>query len=91
MKYTIEGKAESLQIKIEQLGDKEQKVLESFQNCAVGNCDCATPQYSKMDSIQILPEDDSVSIELKARTGETINQLEIESCLDYTVRQAAEP
>jgi hypothetical protein len=91
MKYTIKGKPESLEIKVEQLGDKQQKVLESLQDCAEGKCDCPTSQYDKLDSIQISPGVDSVSIELKAKTGETIKQSYIQKCLEYTARQVAKP
>ena len=89
MKYAIKGKPQGLEIKIEQLGDKQNKVLESLQACAEGKCDCPTSQYEKLDSIQILPAGDSVSIELKAKAGETIEQSEIQRCLEYTGRQAA--
>ena len=66
-------------------------MLESLQECAEGQCECPTPQYGKLDSIEILPDADSVSIELKAKKGETIKQSDIERCLEYTARQAAKP
>lgn len=87
MKYTIRGRPEGLEIKVEQLGGKQQKVLESLQDCAEGKCDCPTSQYEKLDSIRISPLGDSVSIELKAKAGETIKPSDIQECLEYTARR----
>ena len=89
MKYTIKGKAEGLEIEIEQLGGGQQKVLESLQECAQGKCSCPTSQYEKLDAIRVSPAADSVSIELKAKSGETIEESEIQKCLEYTARRAA--
>jgi hypothetical protein len=89
MKYAIKGKPQGLEIKIEDLGDKQQKVLESLQACAEGKCSCPTSQYEKLDAIQILPSPDSVSIELKAKAGEKVRQSDIEKCLEYTAEQVA--
>ncbi|HET7763922.1 MAG TPA: hypothetical protein VFK92_02400 [Burkholderiales bacterium] len=91
MKYAIKGKPEGLEIKVEQLGDKQQKVLESLQACAEGKCSCPTSQYEKLDAIEISPGSDSVSIDLKAKKGETIKQSDIERCLEYTAEQVAKP
>ena len=72
MKYSIKGKPGSLRIDVKQLGGKQQAVLESMQACANGKCECPTPQYDKLASIHIAPGPDSISIELRAREGETI-------------------
>jgi len=91
MKYAIKGKPEGLEIKVEQLGDKQQKVFESLQACAEGKCSCPTSQYQKLDAIEISPGSDSVSIDLKAKKGETIKQADIERCLEYTAERLAKP
>ena len=72
MKYTIKGKAEGLDITLEQLGGSQRRVLESLQACAEGKCSCPTSQYGKLDSIRISPGSDTVSIELKARKGDLL-------------------
>jgi hypothetical protein len=89
MKYAIKGRPQGLEIEIEDLGNKQQQVLESLQACAEGKCSCPTSQYEKLDAIQISPSPGSVSIELKAKAGETIKQYDIEKCLDYTAEQVA--
>ena len=91
MKYAIQQKAQGLEIKVEDLGDSQQKVLESLQACAEGRCSCPTNQYEKLDAIHIRPSPDSVSIELKAKAGETVRQADIEKCLEYTAEQVAKP
>ena len=91
MKYAIMGKPKGLEIEIEQLGDKQAKVLESLQACAEGRCACPTSQYEKLDAIKVTPADDRISVELKSKEGETIAQADIERCLEYTSQQVAKP
>lgn len=90
MKYAIRQKSQGLEIKVEDLGDSQQQVLESLQACAEGRCSCPTNQYEKLDAIQIRPSPDSVSIELRAKAGETVRQADIEKCLEYTAEQQLE-
>ena len=91
MKYAIKTKPQGLEIKVDGLGDKQQEVLESLQECATGKCSCPTNQYEKLDAIKISPSSDSVSIELKAKAGETVKRSDIERCLEYTAEQVAKP
>ena len=91
MKYAIKTKPQGLEIRVDGLGDKQQRVLESFQECATGKCSCPTNQYEKLEAIKIAPSSDSVSIELKAKPGETVKQSDIEKCLEYTAEQIAKP
>lgn len=91
MKYVIKKEPEGLEIEVERLGDKQKKVLESLQACAEGKCSCPTSQYERLDAIEISPSSDGVSIELKAKKGETIKQSDIEKCLEYTAEQLAKP
>jgi hypothetical protein len=90
MKYAIKAKPAGLEIKVEHLGDKQEKVLESLEACAQGKCSCPTSQYEKLEAIEISPGSDGVSIELKAKKGETIKQSDMERCLEYTADQVAE-
>ena len=91
MKYAIKTKPQGLEIKVEGLGDKQREVLESLQECATGKCSCPTNQYEKLEAIEISPGAESVSIELKAKPGETIRQSDIKRCLEYTANQVAKP
>ncbi len=91
MKYAIKSKPQGLEIKVKGLGDQQQRVLESLQECATGKCKCPTNQYEKLQAIKISPTSDSVSIELKAKAGETVEKSDIEKCLAYTAEQVAKP
>jgi len=91
MKYAIRTRPQGLEIKIEGLGDKQQEVLESLQECATGKCSCPTNQYEKLEAIEISPSAESVSIELRAKPGETVRQSDIERCLEYTAEQVVKP
>jgi len=91
MKYAIRTKPQGLEIKVEGLGDKQQEVLESLQECATGKCSCPTNQYEKLEAIEISPSAESVSIELRAKPGETVRQSDIERCLEYTAEQVVKP
>ena len=87
MEYSIKSKPGALKIKIHQLDEAQQEVLDSISACAHGECSCPTSQYEKLEFIQILPEADGLSIELKAKPGETISRAEIEKCLQFTAEQ----
>lgn len=91
MKYAIRTKPQGLEIKVEGLGDKQQEVLESLQECATGKCSCPTNQYEKLEAIEISSSAESVSIELRAKPGETVRQSDIERCLEYTAEQVVKP
>ena len=67
MKYSVKGDGTSLTVKVQDVGDRQRKLLEVLQECAAGRCSCPTPQYAKLESMNVVPGNHQVHIELKAK------------------------
>jgi hypothetical protein len=89
MKYQIEKSGGTLKIKIENVGENKDKVLENFQLCQQGRCGCPTTEYEKLESLTIEPGEDNVSLHLSPRSGQALKQEQIERCLDFTIETAS--
>ena len=87
MKYSINTDAQGVKIKALVEGEKQQKLLEELQKCASGQCSCPSPQYAKLEDIQISQDAAGVAINLKPKAGELIDEADIAKCLDHTAKQ----
>ncbi len=87
MKYSVEGEGSNVKITVEEVGSKQAELMEGFTACAEGRCSCPTTQYAKVESVQITPGKDRLSITLKANPGEEIDQADINNCLEDTTRK----
>lgn len=87
MKHTIETTNEGLRISASVPSDKQQELLEEFAKCAAGTCSCPTPQYAKVQSIDVQPRAAGVTVDLTLKPGEAIDVADIEQCLAHTARQ----
>jgi hypothetical protein len=88
MKYTIESEGGNVNITIEKVGGYQKRLMEELKECAEGRCSCQTPEYKKVESMQVKPEGDKVDITLKAKAGEKIDQGDINKCLEHTTKKA---
>lgn len=86
---TIEPTPDGLTIHVQAPQDRQAALLDELSKCAAGTCSCPTPQYDKLQAIDIDAQADAVTIRLKARPGEQLDIADIEKCLDHTARQAA--
>ena len=86
--YRLTPNDEGLAIEISDVGDKQEQLLTAFGECAAGQCSCPTDQYRKVEAIEVVPDDDAISIRLAAKSGTAFDTSEIERCLDYTVERA---
>ncbi len=84
MKYSIEEHAEGLRIEATVPPEQQQELLDEFAKCAGGTCSCPTPQYEKLQAIDVKPGPDGVIVDLKVKPGETIERDDIERCLEHT-------
>ena len=89
-RFKVSEKGPGLQITIDQLGTKQEKVLAALQECAEGRCTCPTAQYERLESVEIAPGDEKIDIELRPKAGETIDRQAIDRCLEYTANQSAD-
>ncbi len=87
MKYSIQKKASELKITVEDARDKQSRLIEELKECAEGRCSCPTPQYAKLEAIEIQQAADKVEIALKAKRGEKIDQADIDKCLEHTAKK----
>ncbi|MBP8101536.1 MAG: hypothetical protein KAY54_06570 [Burkholderiaceae bacterium] len=87
MKHQIEKTDEGIRISAEVGAEKRAAMLGELQKCASGTCACPTPQYDKVQSIEISAGTDGVSVDLKVKPGEVIDMADIERCLEHTAKQ----
>ncbi len=66
--------------------EKQQELLEEFAKCATGSS-CPTPQYGNVQSIDVMPQQAGVTVDLQAKHGEVIDVADIEQCLAHTAKQ----
>lgn len=87
MKHTIEKTDAGLRITARVDTDMQAALLEEFSKCASGACSCPTPQYDKLQAIDVQARPGEVSVELTAKAGEVIDAADIERCLEHTAKQ----
>lgn len=87
MKHSVETTDSGLRIIAAVADDKQPALLEEFNKCASGACSCPTPQYGKLQAVDIQARPGVVSVVLTARPGEVIDAKDIARCLDHTAKQ----
>lgn len=84
MEYSLEKTSGGLRVNAAVPTEQQAKLLEEFGKCAAGTCSCPSTQYDKLAAIDVKQTADGVSVDLKARAGEAIDQADIARCLDHT-------
>lgn len=87
MRYSVKGDGSNMKILVADVGAKQAELMKELNECAEGRCSCPTPQYAKVESMQITPGSDQLTITLKAKPGEEIDQEDINRCLEHTTRK----
>lgn len=87
MEHSIEQTPQGLRISASVTPDKQKDLLDEFAKCAAGTCSCPTPQYEKLESMDISTQTAGVTVELTVKPGEVVDVADIEKCLDHTARQ----
>lgn len=87
MKHKVETTGEGLRINASVSPEKQSELLQEFAKCAAGTCSCPTPQYEKVESMQIKAQSTGVTVDLQVKPGEAIDVADIERCLDHTAKQ----
>ena len=88
MKSKISKHDSGLDIWVEQVGETRQALLNAFQECQEGRCSCKTAEYRKLESTDLQSVADASRIQLRPRSGETIDESAVKDCLDYTLGKA---
>ena len=84
MKYSVDQTSDGLRVYAAVPPEQQAKLLEEFGKCAAGTCSCPSTQYDKLASIDVKQTPDGVSVDLKAKSGESIDQDDIARCLNHT-------
>jgi hypothetical protein len=87
MKHAIETTSQGLRISASVSPEKQKALLEEFAKGAAGTCSCPTPQYGKVQSIDVKPQPAGVTVDLQVKPGEAIDVADIEQCLKHTAKQ----
>lgn len=86
MDYKIDEKKDGLHIDASAAPDAQPKLMEEMAKCAAGTCSCPSTQYGKLEKIEVVPGQNGVSIDLRAKPGETIDRADVERCLEHVAK-----
>jgi len=84
MKYKVETNENEINVVVTETKGKQEKLLEAFQKCQEGRCTCPTQEYSKLDSLEIENDEDTIRLKLKSKPDVKFDESEIGKCLEYT-------
>jgi len=84
MKYKVESTENEVRIEVSEARGKQEKLLQAFQECQQGRCTCPTQEYSKLDSLEIDANEDTIKLKLKSKPQVKFDGAEISKCLEYT-------
>jgi hypothetical protein len=87
MNHEVGKRNDGLDIMITDVEGKEGQLLEAFQECQEGRCSCPTNEYKKLESLRVEVGDGRIDLRLTAKSGQALDETEIERCLDYTEKQ----
>ncbi len=90
MEAKIKTTENGIQIDVTGIEDKKDQLLEAFTECSEGRCTCPTQEYQKVESLDIIPGDDTIQLSIKAKDEQKIDTAEIEKCLEYTKKRVSE-
>lgn len=84
MKYKVESGKNEVNIEVTETKGKQKKLLQAFQECQEGRCTCPTQEYSKLDSLEIESDEDTIKLKLISKPDVKFDESEISKCLEYT-------
>lgn len=84
MKYKVESTEDTVNIEVTETEGKQNKLMQAFQECREGRCTCPTQEYSKLDSLEISSDENTIKLKLKSKPGVKFDESEIGKCLEYT-------
>ncbi len=85
--FKVSETSAGLHVAVEQLGPRQEEALKALQECAEGRCTCPTPQYEKLQAVNVTAGQDRIDITLTPKPGESIDRAAIDKCLEYTAGQ----
>ena len=89
MKFRIEKRDAGLEVRIDEVAEQEQALVEAIRRCRQSAWACPSGECMKIESIAERVADASVVLTLTARPGVELDPSGIEQCLRYMLPQAA--
>ena len=89
MKYKVESAENEVNVEVTEPQGKQEQLLQAFQECQEGRCTCPTQEYSKLDSLEIESDEDTIKLKLKSKPDVKFDESEIGKCLEYTKEKVA--
>lgn len=86
MKHKVEQTNYGMRISVVAGSERQKALLEEFAKCAAGTCTCPTPQYAKVECMEVATQESGVIVNLKIKPGQSIDVADIERCLDHTAQ-----
>ena len=84
MKYKVKSTENEVSIEVTETKGKQEQLLQAFQECQEGRCTCPTQEYSKLASLEIESNEDTIKLKLKSKSDAKFDESEISKCLEYT-------
>lgn len=78
----ITRQPDGLQIQVTATGAEHALLLDTFTNCADGQCECDCEDYDKVEAMHVRTEGDTIVVDVRTRAGETIEPSAVDACLD---------
>lgn len=88
--YRITSGSAGLAIELTDVGTQEEQLLSAFAECQQGQCSCPTDEYQKLETMDVIPGEGEILIQLRPKEGASFDISELSACLDYTVAQTAD-
>lgn len=90
MKRTVKSSSGGLSIEVSDISGQQEQLLAEFQACQEGRCSCPTSEYEKLASLNIEAAGGTVCLNLKAKSGQVLDESKIQKCLDHTEKKLAQ-
>lgn len=87
MEFNVKPTPQGVEVKAQATPEEAKKMMDEFAKCANGTCSCKTSEYEKLESMQVSETDSGLTLDLKAKSGQTLDVGCVEECLDHTAKQ----
>lgn len=87
--YSIEQKADELNIRLTDVGSQQGPLLAAFQRCQDGSCTCPTDEYRKLASFDVDADEDAIAVRLTSAPGARLGPEANGRCVRYTLDRSA--
>ena len=85
MRHQVRNDGTSVVIEVTGVGSQQDDLLTAFAECQSGRCSCPTDEYQKVESMEVQPGEERVTLRLQPKPDTAFDTAQIAACLDHTV------